>query len=261
MVETVALAADVRGDGPALVLAHGFGHDRHYWSAQLRALEPRYHLVAVDLRGHGRSPAPVAGYGASEYAADVLALLDRLGAGMVHWCGTHTGASVGLLLAAEWPERIASLILEGAVIPGVPVPAVEWAQARARELAVEQGPDAARVWWLNESGFFDAIARDPETHRCDEHAAMIARFSCAPWLAGTAPAPVPDVVGRLRELRQPVMLINGAGDLPDFHATADTLARELRNVRRIVIPGAGAFPAWERPDAVTPLIDGFLSEF
>jgi 3-oxoadipate enol-lactonase len=256
----VTIAYDVEGDGPWLTLVHGFSQDRCLWSAQRSVLAGSYRLLSVDLRGHGGSGAPESGYGPVEYAGDLLTLLDALGIAATHFWGTHTGASVGLYLATLHPERIASLALEGAVIPGVPVGAVEEQMARARRIAVDQGLDAARVAWFDESPFFESIRSDPLRCRAAEHRAMVLDFSGAPWLATAPPQPVPDIGGRLTTLRQPVLLMNGSDDLPEFHDTAARLARELRDCRRYVIPGTGPFPLWEHPEAVTPVVARFLED-
>ncbi|HYI16102.1 MAG TPA: alpha/beta fold hydrolase, partial [Thermomicrobiales bacterium] len=109
---------EVEGDGPWLTLLHGFSQHLAVWDPQVRRLAGAFRLLRVDLRGHGGSSIPNAAYGPVEYAADVLAVLDRLGIGATHLWGTHTGAGVGLLLAGQQPERVATLALEGAVIPG-----------------------------------------------------------------------------------------------------------------------------------------------
>jgi 3-oxoadipate enol-lactonase len=252
------VAYEVEGVGPWLTLVHGLTQDRRVWSAQQALLAAQFRLVALDLRGHGASDAPGEGYGPVEYAADVLAVLDDLGVAATHYWGTHTGAGVGLLLAVEHPERIASLTLEGAVIPGVPVAAVEAELARIQRVLAEHGLDAARAAWFDESPFFAAMRADPLRCRAAEHRAVVLEFSGAPWRGGGA-AP-PDVAGRLGNLRQPLLIINGTDDLPEFHDTAARLAREVRGARRYVIPDTGAFPLWEHPEAVTPVVASFLNE-
>lgn len=253
----IDLHADVVGDGPWLVLLHGFSHDLRYWRQQRDALAAGHRLVLVDLRGHGASPGPDdVAYGHAEHVADVVGLLDRLGIASAHILGTHTGAAVGLLLALEHPGRVASLILEGAVIPGAPLAVNDAALARERAIARERGIAAARADWF-EQPFFDGIRRGG---RSDAMRAIMDEFSGAPWLTGAVPAPVPPVGERLRSLRQPVSLVNGADDLPEFLDIARRLERELPNARRYLVPDAGAFPSWERPEAVTPLILRILAD-
>ncbi len=255
--QALDLHAVVDGDGPWLLLLHGFSHDRRYWRSQRAPLAASYRTVLADLRGHGGSPAPEdVAYGHAEHLADVVRLLDRLGIASTHVVGTHTGAAVGLLLALEHPDRVASLILEGAVIPGAQLAPNDVALARERAIAREQGVAAARADWF-EQPFFDGARRGTRAGALRE---MMDEFSGSPWLARVDPAPVPPVVGRLGSLRQPVTLINGAGDLPEFLDVARQLEHALPHARRYLVPGAGAFPFWERPEAVTPLLLRVLGE-
>ena len=254
------LAYELAGEGPWLTLLHGLAQHSGYWSAQVAALAPHYHLLRVDLRGHGRSGAPAEGYSQLDHAEDVLAVLDALAIRATHVWGTHTGAAIGLLLAAEQSERIASLTLEGAVIPGRPTSSVERHTARARELAASAGIQAAREWWRAEAEWFTVMRREPEARRWAAQQALLADFSGAPWLTSASPRTVPDLTPRLGALRQPTLLINGAKDLPDFLETAELLERRLPHARRYLIPGAGAFPAWEAPAAVNPVVMTFLED-
>jgi 3-oxoadipate enol-lactonase len=242
----------IDGDGPWLILVHGFSQNLQIGQPQVARLTDSYRLLRIDLRGHGGSSAPSGGYGPVEYAADTLAVLDALGIGATHYWGTHTGAGVGLLLAHQHPERIATLVLDGAVIPGAAQPAVDAWQARAREVAHRDGIAAARQYWFDESPFFTS------TQRADDHRSIVESFGCAPWLATTPAAQVPDIQPALSEIRQPTLIVNGANDLPEFHETAALLERALPNARRYVIPDAGPFAAWDAPDAVTPLVAQFL---
>jgi pimeloyl-ACP methyl ester carboxylesterase len=243
-----------------LTLLHAFSQDARVWDAQRVALSPHFRLVMPDLRGHGRSDAPSGGYGPVEYMEDLLAVLDDLGVRSTHLWGTHTGSSVALLLAVEHPERVASLTLDGAVIPGVAMPSVVESHDRARRIARERGVAQANTEWFENTRFFDGMRKDPERRRLARHREIVTGFSGQPWLADAPSAPVPDILPKLPAIRQPAILVNGADDLPDFLATAAQLERTLPHARRYVIPGAGAFPAWEEPDAVNPLVLHFLED-
>ena len=79
-VNGVNLAVDVRGDGPAILLVHGYPLDRTIWQHQVGALTG-WRRIAPDLRGLGLSDAPDLGYSMAQYADDLAALLDALGVG------------------------------------------------------------------------------------------------------------------------------------------------------------------------------------
>ncbi len=249
----------VDGAGPWLTMVHGLSQSHLVWSAQVDALAGHYRMVRVDLRGHGLSSAPESGYGQMEYLADVLAVLDHLGVRRTYWWGTHTGAALGLLLAAQEPQRVAALVLDGAVIPGVALPSVERHNARARQLAATAGVEAALEEWFERGEWFATMRADP-ARRPLAQKDLVLTYSGAAWLAQLPPLPVPPVTERLAQLQQPTLLINGSEDLPDFLDVAARLERELPRATRYLIPGAGAFPFWEAPEAVNPLVRQWLDE-
>jgi pimeloyl-ACP methyl ester carboxylesterase len=248
------------GEAPWLTLVHGASQDRRVFSAQIPVFDQNYRLLLVDLPGHGGSAALPGPYGFEEHALSVLAAMDEAGVGVTHYWGTHTGAAAGLLLASRHPERIASLVLEGAVIPGVDLAAVAEALERARASARENGIEAARSEWFERSEWFRVIRENPVTCRADAHRAMIANFTGGPWLDASAPRTLPSLVADLPSIRQPVLLINGEHDLPDFVRMADELEQHLPNSQRARIAGAGGFPLWEFPDRVNERVWRFLED-
>jgi pimeloyl-ACP methyl ester carboxylesterase len=99
------------GDGaPALLLVHGYTADSHDWSWQIPHFLPTHRVVAVDLRGHGRSSAPSGGYTTEQFAADLADLLDLLGIGQVVAMGHSMGGSVVSALAAGHPDRVSGVV-------------------------------------------------------------------------------------------------------------------------------------------------------
>ena len=99
------------GDGPPLVLLHGFPQTWLMWRAVLPALAARYRVSAVDLRGYGDSDKPPAGYDKGTMAADVVALLDVLGHRRALIVGHDRGARVARRLGLDHPERAVGLVL------------------------------------------------------------------------------------------------------------------------------------------------------
>jgi len=120
-VDGLSLAAEISGPdaAPAILAVHGFAstaQDNWVAAGWPRALEPLgYRLITFDLRGHGASETPhdPARYTGELLRADALAVLDHFGVERSHWLGYSLGARVGLDLAHEHPERIASLSLGG----------------------------------------------------------------------------------------------------------------------------------------------------
>ena len=253
------IVQEAAGAAPWLVMVHGMSQDRRVFSAQVAAFRADYRILLVDLPGHGLAAGVAGPFGHRELAAHVGGALDQAGIARCHYWGTHTGTALGLLLASATPERFASLILEGVVLPGHAMASVEAAFARARETAKTQGVAVARRQWFEETDFFAVMRRHPKACRAGEHGAMIAAFSGAPWLETRPAAPVASIDRQIASLDLPVLLYNGAHDLADFVAAADRLEAMLVNGRRAEIPEAGGFPAWEFPVPVNKLVADFLA--
>ena len=107
------LAVHTAGRGPLALLLHGYPLDHRMWLDVLRSpLAEQRTLVALDLRGHGSSPAPGdAVHTMERFAADAIAVLDALGGGSADVVGLSMGGYAALALAARFPQRVRSLVL------------------------------------------------------------------------------------------------------------------------------------------------------
>jgi pimeloyl-ACP methyl ester carboxylesterase len=108
------LQFDVEGDGPAVVLLHGFPESRLTWRPSLAVLaRAGFRAVAPDLRGYGDSPKPraIAAYGPPEIANDVAALIESLDCGPVVVVGHDWGAIVAWTLAMARPDLVRRLVI------------------------------------------------------------------------------------------------------------------------------------------------------
>jgi pimeloyl-ACP methyl ester carboxylesterase len=106
--------------GPAVLAVHGITSNSHAWIAAARALGDRASLVALDLRGRGRSAELPGPYGVAVYARDLLAVLDRLELEQTVVVGHSLGAYIVARLAADHPKRVRAAVLVdgGLTIPG-----------------------------------------------------------------------------------------------------------------------------------------------
>ena len=100
---------------PAVVFLHYGGGNLAMWEPVVPFFRDRYHILLVDLRGHGRSDRPANDYHIDDMADDVAGLVDRLDLDQAHVVGSSLGAEVGLSLAARYPNRVASLVCDGAL--------------------------------------------------------------------------------------------------------------------------------------------------
>lgn len=102
-------------NGEVVIFLHFGGGNLMMWQGVVPHFQDDYHLVLVDLRGHGKSDKPQQGYHIEQMAEDVTAVMEHLELGKAHLVGSSLGAEVGLSLAASYPERVLSLVLDGAL--------------------------------------------------------------------------------------------------------------------------------------------------
>src|SRR4051812_4895043 len=108
-VDGVGIEVDVRGDGPPVLLLHGWPDSHALWRHQVEALNAAgYRTIAPDLRGFGASDRPldVDAYGLLSIAGDVLGVLDHLGVARTHVVGHDWGAALSWALAAFAGDRV-----------------------------------------------------------------------------------------------------------------------------------------------------------
>jgi len=127
----VELFYSEHGTGPPVLAIHGWSCDSNDWMWQIPALEPTHRVIAVDLRGHGRSSVPASGYTPSRFAADLAGLLEQLGAGPVVAMGHSLGTVVATTLAVEHPGLVCALVLSDPVY-GLPKELMPMLEASVR---------------------------------------------------------------------------------------------------------------------------------
>ncbi len=101
--------------GDAIIFLHFGGSNLMMWQRVIPCFQDHYRLILPDLRGHGKSDAPDLSYHIDEMAQDIAEMMDVLKVEKAHILGSSLGAEVGLSLAAHSPEKVLSLICEGAL--------------------------------------------------------------------------------------------------------------------------------------------------
>ena len=113
----VRIRFHVLGQGPPVVLIHGFGESLEFWNQTgvVRALSPHFQVIAMDVRGHGRNSKPhdPKSYG-TELSGDIVRLLRHIGVTKAHVDGYSMGALVALDFAVLHQGHTLSVLLGGA---------------------------------------------------------------------------------------------------------------------------------------------------
>ncbi|GHA90233.1 alpha/beta fold hydrolase [Streptomyces termitum] len=143
------------GDGPPLVLVHGYADSWWAFEPVLRALPAAVRAYAPTQRGHGDADAPEEGYLPEDFADDLVALLDHLGIERAVLVGGSSGGVPARLVAGRRPDRVAGLVLLGtpALLADKPAATALWETVRTLEDPVDRafvegfvrGPLAGRV--------------------------------------------------------------------------------------------------------------------
>ncbi len=110
----IQLNYTVAGQGFPLVMLHGNGEDHTYFKHQIVPFSEKYQVIALDTRGHGRSPRGAAPFTLEQFAEDLKGFLDSREIRRCHLLGFSDGANIALLFALKYPDYVEKLVLNGA---------------------------------------------------------------------------------------------------------------------------------------------------
>jgi pimeloyl-ACP methyl ester carboxylesterase len=245
-------------NGPPVVLIHGYTDSARDWVPLIPYLSKRFHLIVVDLRGHGRSSKPDCCYTLPDFAYDIVLLLSSLGVGKADLVGHSLGSLVVQAFAEYWPERTGKVVLissTGGPPPGAPPrkPRFDFA-AQIRQLKEPLDADSPFMiaWWDSPTPV------DPDFIRRQRRDA--AAIPLRVWLAvlDQGLADPADLQRLLPRLKAPTLLIWGSADPimePDVRAT---LRQGLPHAQVKIFQGLGHNPFWEDPAGCAAVINTFL---
>lgn len=140
-------------EGPTLVMLHGLSDSGACWRRVASQFWPQIDLIAVDLRGHGLSDAPESGYAGSDFAQDVVGVLDSLRCSRVSLIGHSLGAETATQVARIRPDLVESVVLED------PPWSDAWVLGTASERALRAAEWARDLQALQESSFESILGR------------------------------------------------------------------------------------------------------
>ena len=259
----------IGGQGPAVVMLHGFGDTGDMWAPAAAALVKNHTVVVPDLRGMGLSMHPDQGYTKQNQAVDIAGVMDALKIKSADLVTHDIGNMVGYALAAQYPTRITKWVVIDDPLPGIG----NWEEIKQSPLLWHfnfRGPDEERLVAGREriylDRFYNELSADPK--KIDEatrrhYAALYARphamHDAFEQFGAFNQDAIDDkaLLAKGGKLTMPVLALGGEKSLGT--GEADTLRFVAANVTMGIVPGSGHWIMDENPTATTALIVNFLS--
>ncbi|MER5886059.1 alpha/beta hydrolase [Streptomyces sp. NPDC001941] len=246
-----------RGSGEVLLLVHGHPFDHTMWAPQLEEFAATHRVVAPDLRGYGNGPAPVADRTLlGDFAHDVVALADRLGAERFVLGGLSMGGQIVMEVLRLFPERVRAVVLADTF------PAAETAGGRAlrNSLAdrfLAEGPAGVRAY------ADEVLEKMVAPYAPAEVKARVHRMMTGTSPAGAAAAlrgraERPDYRELLARTTVPALVVVGRDDAYTPVADAEAMHAALADSTLVVVEGAAHMPNLERPAEFNAALRAFL---
>ena len=241
----VAIHYDIEGEGPVLLLSHGYSATGEMWRGQVEALKDRFRVITWDMRGHGRSdyPEDAAAYSEALTVADMAALLDAAGAERAILGGLSLGGYMSLAFNVVHPERVRALLIIDTG-PG-------YRNDEARE---GWNKNALRTADRYESEGLARLQRGTAEMRTSAHRDASGLVRAARGMLTQRDA---RVISSLPTIAVPSLVVVGADDAP-FLAAADYMAGKIPGAKKVVIEAAGHAANMDQPAAFNAAVRGFL---
>ncbi|MGY6638352.1 MAG: alpha/beta fold hydrolase [Erythrobacter sp.] len=239
----------VAGEGPPVILLHGWTLNGRMWQPQIAALAGEFALAVPDRRGFGRSSAPP---DLPREVDDVARIADFCGWDRFSLVGLSQGASVALDCAGRLGERVAALVVCGAPLPGLVERDETIDLELYQRLACDAEMGAMRADWAAHPLM---QARTPPAR--EALAVMLADYQGADLII---PSSLPDVTAEAAAaLSMPLLALAGEHDTPWRRACAAALAKAAPQGRSALIEGAGHVANLDNPAGFDAALRDFLS--
>lgn len=254
------------GEGPVLVLLHGFASSLQTWDGWARELRRDFRVVRYDQPGHGLTgPRPDADYRTEAYADFLGRFLDQLGIESCSLAGNSMGGGVAWLFAARESGRVEKLVLVDAA--GAPAPeSGAPRQGGSAVLSFIEAPVIRRLVprfsprFLFERALREVYADDSRVtdELVDRYYALALRKGNRDALMARLRARGEDHRELLQKLRQPTLVMWGEDDLWIPVADAERFHAAVPGSRLVVYPGVGHLPQEEAPERSAADVRAFL---
>ena len=242
----VGIYYEVHGEGPALLLTHGFSATSQMWRGQVEPFSRHFKLITWDMRGHGQSdyPEDQSLYSEEATVADMAAILDTVGARSAIIGGLSLGGYMSLAFNLAHLDRTRALLIIDTG-PGYKrdEPREGWNETSLRTAERYEKDGLARL----ASG---SAEMRTASHRSADGLARAAR--------GMLTQRDARVINSLPDIKVPSLVVVGANDTP-FLAASDYMAGKIPGARKVVIPDAGHAANIDQPGAFNTAVLDFLA--
>lgn len=240
-------------DGPCIVLSSSLGTDMSMWKHQIPALEQHFRVLRYDMRGHGRSSAPIGPYTIAQLGRDVLDLLSQITPDPVVFCGLSIGGVIGQWIGVHAPERLKKLILcNTAAKIGIPETWNDRIQAVRTGGMACIAPSVVARWFTQQF----------QSKHQDEVAAMLGILTATEPEGYTGCcAAIRDMDHRelVRLITAPTLIVAGEFDPVTTIADAQALHQSIKRSSLVTVP-ASHISAVEAPAEFDSAILHYLQE-
>lgn len=251
----VKIHYEVEGEGPAVLMQHGFAATGWTWRdfGYAQELSKNFKCIRVDARAHGESDKPhdLSLYRPEIIARDYTSILDTLGIEKCHYIGYSMGARIGLACLARYaPTRLNSLMLGGVGLFRTRQPVTPRPQdgfSKMLEEAVEKGMG---VWLAYREKMVGKLTEAQKARQLanDPRALLTMQKALSEW---------PGAEDLLSELKIPVLIF--VGDADPAYAGAREGAAKLPDATFVTIPGMNHDQALMHSELVIPHLKAFLA--
>ena len=253
-VNGVNLSYQVEGEGPPLVLMHGFSTGSYVWDPVMDRLARNFQVFRYDHRGHGNSGNPGGSWRIQAFSDDLEAFLNYAGLDRVDLMGHSMGGRTALLFALQHGDRLNRLLLVGAsgsAPEGDPRGRFE----ALKELAMNEGTSAV----FDSDLYAFALPEAWKTEPARGEARKRFRKNTPGGFCAAADAilATPDMRGRLGEISAPTWACAGEHDTGPL-AFSERCEKNISKCTRAIIPGCGHYPMLDATEAFTAQLEEFI---
>ena len=259
-INGVDLNYEISGQGEAIVFLHGYTGSTQDWANQMSALSPKYKVVALDCRGHGKSAAPSReeDYSVKILAEDVFSLLQMLNIEKCCLAGHSLGGFTALQFAVEHQDMLTGLVLVD-TSSGQFARDPNYAQLsqKLHELARTQGLEAAFEYdAANNPQRVERFQKHPEQREITRRKMLQTSVDGYIYMSRAIGKWEP-LTSRLSEIKVPALIFWGDEDLP-FTEPSRIMKEGIPDSELVTVRGAGHNPHEEAPDVFNEALLKFL---